>query len=250
VQETLRELDRLARDFDYSKIFAKVPESCREAFKQHGYLPEAAIPDFFRDGEAVYFMSRFLKARRVDDPHAPEVEKIRQECEQVEVRPHPATVPESFTCRPARDEDVEAMVALFGKVFATYPFPIHDPAYVRKTMQEHIHYFTVWDGPRLVAESSAETDAHSGAAELTDFATDPDYRGRGLASCLLSGMEDLMRREGFQTMYTIARAVSMGMNRTFARQGYLFGGTLVNNTNICGAIESMNIWYKHLKDEA
>jgi hypothetical protein len=44
--------------------------------------------------------------------------------------------------------------------------------------------------------------------------------------------------------YTIARAASHGMNTTFARQGYRFAGTLVNNTHIAGGIESMNVWYR------
>ena len=37
-----------------------------------------------------------------------------------------------------------------------------------------------------------------------------------------------------------------GMNITFAKQKYIFAGTLVNNTDISGGIESMNIWYKPL----
>jgi hypothetical protein len=34
------------------------------------------------------------------------------------------------------------------------------------------------------------------------------------------------------------------MNITFAKRGYNFGGRLINNTNICGGTETMNIWYK------
>ncbi|MDD2310679.1 MAG: hypothetical protein PHH91_13970, partial [Desulfuromonadaceae bacterium] len=41
-------------------------------------------------------------------------------------------------------------------------------------------------------------------------------------------------------------AYSFGMNITFARDGYSFGGTLTNNTNISGSLESMNVWYKTL----
>jgi hypothetical protein len=36
------------------------------------------------------------------------------------------------------------------------------------------------------------------------------------------------------------------MNITFARAGYRYAGTLVNNTQICGQLESMNVWYKPL----
>ncbi|HOM70936.1 MAG TPA: putative beta-lysine N-acetyltransferase, partial [Armatimonadota bacterium] len=49
-----------------------------------------------------------------------------------------------------------------------------------------------------------------------------------------------------KTAYTIARSLSYGMNITFAKQGYQYAGTLTNNTNICGHMESMNVWYKHL----
>ena len=45
-----------------------------------------------------------------------------------------------------------------------------------------------------------------------------------------------------------SRLISGGMHITFARRGYRFGGTLVNNTDISGQIESMNVWYKTLKN--
>ena len=57
-------------------------------------------------------------------------------------------------------------------------------------------------------------------------------------------------RKGFSTTYTIARSLSLGMNLTFAKGGYSFAGTLVNNTQISGQIESMNVWYKHLLDSS
>jgi hypothetical protein len=49
-----------------------------------------------------------------------------------------------------------------------------------------------------------------------------------------------------QTLFSIARALSPAINITFGDAGYTFGGTLINNTNISGRIESMNIWYKQL----
>ncbi len=55
-----------------------------------------------------------------------------------------------------------------------------------------------------------------------------------------------MKKRGIKTSYSIARAVSYGMNITFAKHGYIYSGTLVNNTNIAGSIESMNVWHKIL----
>jgi hypothetical protein len=34
------------------------------------------------------------------------------------------------------------------------------------------------------------------------------------------------------------------MNITFKKMGYMYSGTAVNNTNICGNFEDMNFWYK------
>jgi beta-lysine N6-acetyltransferase len=59
-------------------------------------------------------------------------------------------------------------------------------------------------------------------------------------------VEEEMRQRGIRLAFTIARAYSFGMNITFARADYRFGGTLVNNTNISGALESMNVWHKPL----
>ena len=86
-------------------------------------------------------------------------------------------------------------------------------------------------------------DRASQNAEVTDFATLPEHRGKRLATHLLWHMERSLKAHGFITAYSIARALSAGMNVTFARMGYRFGGTLINNTDINGRIESMNVWY-------
>ena len=68
----------------------------------------------------------------------------------------------------------------------------------------------------------------------------------GFARILLHAMETEMKNEGILLAYTIARAISRPINATFAGAGYQFGGMLPNNTNICGSMESMNVWYKKL----
>ncbi len=136
------------------------------------------------------------------------------------------------------------MAEIYRRVFATYPFPIHDPEYLQSTMHGATVYFGVWKDGKIAALSSAEMDPRSGSVEMTDFATLPEYRGNGLALFLLQKMEEEMKSRGIRSLYTIARAYSFGMNITFARNGYRFGGTLTNNTNICGNLESMNVWYK------
>jgi len=62
----------------------------------------------------------------------------------------------------------------------------------------------------------------------------------------LEEMERSMTEQGMRTAFSIARALSPAMNILFAKEGYIFGGTLVNNTQIAGHVESMNVWHKHL----
>ncbi len=100
----------------------------------------------------------------------------------------------------------------------------------------------------MVALSSAEIDYKSASVEMTDFATLPSWRGKGLAAYLLAMMERFCQAEELKTAYTIARAVSPAINITFSRSGYQWCGRLKNNTQISGCIESMNVWYKKLSD--
>jgi beta-lysine N6-acetyltransferase len=238
-------LDKLARESGYSKIFAKVPESLAEEFVRAGFAREAAVPGFFRGTEAAWFLGRYIVPVRRREECLPEIEAVlrlaREKADKQEAEGR-----EGFPVRRCRPQDAEAMSALYRQVFPTYPFPIDDPAYLRQTMNGGTLCFGVEHQGRLVALSSAEVDAGHHNAEMTDFATRPRWRGRGLAALLLARMEAAARRRGVRTAYTIARALSPGMNITFAKLGYQYGGRLINNTNIAGQIESMNVWHKPL----
>ena len=128
----------------------------------------------------------------------------------------------------------------------SYPFPIDDPEYISETMEGDFDYFCIEKDNKIVALSSFELFKNSNSVEMTDFATLPAFRGNGYANMLLKTMEIQTRKKKFKTAFTVARAVSPGMNITFAKNGYIYAGRLTNNTNISGNIESMNIWYKKL----
>ena len=108
-------------------------------------------------------------------------------------------------------------------------------------------YFGVWHEKSLVALSSCEIYRNQSNAEMTDFATLPEHRGMNLSLHLLDEMENELRKQNINMAYTIARAYSFGMNIAFAKANYIFAGTLRNNTNISGNIESMNVWYKFIR---
>lgn len=239
-------LDRLAIASGYSKIFAKVPRWSIERFIAAGYEAEASIPAFFQDGAAACFMGKYFTTERKVEPQPQLVKDILTAARVQEPAYTLAPLHEDFALRVARKEDAVGMSEVYREVFATYPFPIHDPAFLRTAMGGSTVFFGAWKGERVAALSSAEIDFTSASAEMTDFATLPEHRSHGLALHLLQQMEEVVSTRGIKSLFTIARAYSYGMNITFARNGYLFGGTLTNNTNIFGSLESMNVWYKTL----
>jgi len=113
-------------------------------------------------------------------------------------------------------------------------------------MQSHIRYYVIKKSHVLAAVASCEIDGENQNVEVTDFATNPLFRGRGFAGILLSAMETDMKNDGVLLSYTIARAIFKPINAVFVGAGYQFGGMLPNNTNICGSMESMNVWYRKL----
>lgn len=238
---------RKAVDEGYSKVFAKIPESADEPFLEAGFQKEAEVPGFFDGKEPAAFMGYYLDAERRQEDNPEKLDDIlalSRKQQQSDICSPLAG--DGVSLVPCSADEADEMSKIYRRVFPTYPFPIHDPEYIRDTMAEHVMYFGVSDGERLVALSASEMDTGSKNVEMTDFATLPGWRGNGFAVHLLSVMEKAVAARRIKTAYTIARAASPGMNITFARLGYLYGGRLINNTNISGQIESMNIWYKAL----
>ncbi|PNU21079.1 putative beta-lysine N-acetyltransferase [Geothermobacter hydrogeniphilus] len=239
-------LTEFAKDKGYTKIFAKVPAVARPMFTKSGFVEEARIPGLFQRKEDGFFLSKFMSVERETEKQSSRVAEILKASRQKAGKAGDVQLTDGHVYRMMRKCDATDMAQLYRQVFESYPFPIHDPDYLVQTMNENLIYFGIWADNRLIALSSAEVDFDNKNAEMTDFATLPDFRGMGLASYLLGKMDSGVRQIGIKTAYTIARAYSFGMNITFAKQGYLHGGTLTNNTQISGSLESMNVWYKHL----
>lgn len=244
VQTIIPKLDALARENQYTKIFAKVPEDLANKFLENGYRQEARVPKFFKGVTGCMFLGKFFSQDREQNQDTAEIQKILD----LAVKKSQDTDPQAYgyEISQAGREDVEQMSQVYKKVFASYPFAIDNPDYLLETMKSHVKYYTVRNKNEIIAVSSSEIDREAENAEMTDFATLPEYRGQNLGLLLLRQMESDMKLEGIKTVYTISRALSYGINITFAKNNYYFAGTLTKNTNISGSIESMNVWYKHL----
>jgi putative beta-lysine N-acetyltransferase len=239
-------VEEIAETNGYSKIFSKIPSSAKDHFQETGHVEEACVPGMYNGDESASFMAKFLSDERKKEQTPDEVSGVISTAlsklnNSKEVKLSGDEY--SFVCTK---EDAQEMAKIYSKVFPSYPFPIQSPEYLLRTMQENLVYFGIRKAGKIVALASSEMDVENSNVEMTDFATLPEYRGRGYSYYLLEKMESKMREMGIITAYTIARARSYGMNITFSRSSYSYAGTLVNNTNISGSIESMNVWYKKL----
>lgn len=246
IPDIIRYADDLTDKEGYTKIFVKVPESSVEIFANAGYITEATVPFFFRGKDPAVFMAKYPDPGRKEVPHATVIADVLSAAYGYAGVRSSAKLPKGFSLMRARAGDADEIAALYRAVFKTYPFPISDPGYIRESMQGQARYYCIRKSHLLAAVASCEIDAENLNAEVTDFATNPPFRGMGFAGILLNMIEGEMRNEGILLAYTIARAISRPINTTFARAGYEFGGLLPNNTNICGSLESMNVWYKKL----
>jgi beta-lysine N6-acetyltransferase len=227
------------------KIFLKSPMVDVAPLKLLGFQQEAVIKGYLNGNDAAV-LSFFPDVRRTVP--MPDEEARRQIVVAASSAP-PAesrVLPAGFSCRIAGSRDAGALAAVFASCFNTYPFPVFDPNYILKSMQNDVVYMLILRGDQPAAIASAETVPELGNAEMTDFATLPDFRGIGLGSILLRALEREMAHRDIPNLYTLARASAVSMNRIFGRAGYQYTGTLVRNCHISGDFEDMNCWCKQL----
>nr|WP_319268850.1 putative beta-lysine N-acetyltransferase [uncultured Draconibacterium sp.] len=244
----IQNINKLARENKYTKIFCKIPASAAPLFLANGFLPEAQIPAFYNSEEAAFFVSKFLSSDRlleIETDRLSDLSKLLKEQKSMSTGAKSAST-DGITLRRLDKADYEQITEIYREVFVTYPFPIYNPGFILKSIEDGTQYYGAEIEGKLVALASAEIDKKGKNAEMTDFATLPQFRGRSLAVLLLGEIEKAMKVQGITTLYTIARLNSVGMNKTFLKMNYCYSGTLIKNTHIAGKIESMNVLYKHI----
>ncbi|MGC5325165.1 putative beta-lysine N-acetyltransferase [Brevibacillus sp. SYSU BS000544] len=242
-------IEQRAGEIGVTKLIIYARKRDVSEFMNLGYRLEGTIDGFF-NGINAQMVSRFLTDER-STSQAPEAEdeivRISLSKQETGVEKLPP-LPDQYIIREASVEDAEEMAFLYGLVFKTYPTPMNDPSYVKKTMQESTFYSVVEANGRIVCAASAEVTPEYGSAEITDCVTHPDYLGNGLLQYLFPVLEQKMDAMNIFYLYTLTRAQSHGMNITAAKQGYQYRGRLVNNCTIFSGYEDMNIWVKPLRE--
>lgn len=116
---------------------------------------------------------------------------------------------------PMTKEDCPKVLALFEKCF-THPWSLQNI----EDMFSHFGYINLLalDGARIIGYAGIISAADE--ADITNVATDPDYRRRSVAYHLLRGLMDRARKEGIHSIYLEVRVSNQAAIRLYEKAGF------------------------------
>lgn len=231
------------------KIVAMATHDDWQEFLRYGYVLEAVIRHYHR-GDDAFVVSKFRSQERLTSTALMEETLLIEQIMGDRRAQPPAVLPDGYTVELADRADIPELVALYASIFESYPSPLIHPSYLQTVFGEDTIFAVCRRGGAIVAAASIELHATDLAAEMTDCATLAEHRGLGLMTHLLRHLERELERREYVCAYTMARARSYGMNAVFHGMGYEFMGRLVNNCDIFGAYEDMNIWVRRIGPSA
>lgn len=236
----------LAEANNFDKIIITPSERDWQAFLNHGFVLEAVIK-YYLLGKNAYVMSKFRSQDRLISQSLMDeillVEKLMATPPRTEIR----VLDEGYECRLAIKSDIPELAKLYSEIFESYPSPLSHEEYLQTVFQKMNLFAVITHNKKIIAAASAELNPAHKAAELTDCATLKSYRGNGFMMVILEKLQAELVSRDYICGYTMARARSFGMNMVFYNLGYEFMGRLINNCDIYGAYEDMNIWVRDLR---
>lgn len=243
--ETLNKIISLSVDENLDKVICNCDVKSIEVLEEAGFKMEGKIDGYFR-GKDAFCMSYFLSKKRKISRNLYIKNLLIKQCLELKDTFIYDSNKYEYYIRDAEEKDINEMVKLFSAVFSSYPSPIYNEEYLRQTMHENVLYKVADYNGKIVGIASADMDRDNLNAEITDCATYLNYRGKGILSNIIHSLEKDLKKKGFITLYSLCRAINPGINIVLSKHNYKFTGRLINNCNICGAFEDMNIWIKNI----
>lgn len=231
------------------KLIAYARPGERPSWLELGFVHEGTIRGYFRDGSDAHLWAGYTRSIRSQPA---DIEMTDQSLSIALGKSQPRQLAPNlgagYSSERARESEADEIAQLLRATFSQYPSPLEAEVIARQIRQSENCFRTIRDAQgQLAAVASAEMDHSRRSAEMTDCATRREHRGKGLMANLLWLLEQDVRHEfGIRDVYTLARAVEVGMNCAFSKLGYRFSGRLVNNCRMPLGWESMNVWCKRL----
>ncbi len=212
-----------------------------------GFHIEGVMSGYYR-GDPAYCMSSFIQRDRARSDRVFDEDLILRQIVKHGVKIH-GKRNTKYTIRRAERRDINDIKDIFLKTFATYPSPIENRAYLEGLISRDEYVILVAEhGGEIAGIVSADIDSEHLCAEITDCVVCPEHRGNGVIGNLVDCLEAELKNKGLRYLYSLARAGVLQINAVFHNRGYLYKGRLLNNCNICGRFENMNIWEKKLEN--
>ncbi|OOM81370.1 putative beta-lysine N-acetyltransferase [Clostridium sp. BL-8] len=243
--QNLRRIIHYASKQHLGKIICNCTTESFEIFSDAGFKLEGKIDGFFK-GEDAFCMSYFINSNRELCSNFIEKNLLIRKCLDVKNTFTTEHSNLNYTIRNANKNDIKEMIKLFSTVFSTYPSPIYDEEFLKETMNKKVLYKIAIYDEKIISIASADMDIENLNAEITDCATYPAYGGNGVLSNIIHSLECDLKAKGFMTLYSLSRAINPSINYVLSKHNYTFTGRMVNNCNICGTFEDMNIWVKNI----
>ncbi|MEH7276168.1 putative beta-lysine N-acetyltransferase [Neobacillus vireti] len=241
----LEKAEELAREHQSEKLIMKARIEDTFSLYERGLQPEAVVDRYFLGSDA-HFFSKFYTLERKKNEHWITENHMIQSIYQLDPPIDKPSPSKGYELKKATVNCAEELADLYRQVFQIYPTPLHDPEYVKKTMEEGTIYYVFFYQGKIVSAASAEVNSFYKNAELTDCATLKEHRKYGLMKIILIELEEELKRKGVYCSYSIARSLSFGMNAVLFQLGYKYRGRLMNNCYIYDKLENMNMWVKNL----
>lgn len=207
-----------------------------------GYRHEATMPGFYAGEADCAVLGLAIDERRADPAAAAALHKVAALLREP---PHERAHP-SVTTVLATPDDSADIAELITQTFSCYPTPSGVPEYVGQCIEEGTPFRLIREQGDVIACASADLVTAAKTAELTDCATRPEHRGRGLMKSILQDLMDDLAERGYPTAFSLARARVPGMNLAFQRLGFELRGTMIRSCRIGTGLEDMNVWSRRL----
>lgn len=225
------------------RVVVLAPESLGAGLAAAGFFREAIMPGFYEGRLDCHVMGAAPDARRRCPSNVIETRRVdallRRRTPAKQVHEHVPT-------HRATAEDAPAVARLIADCFDYYPTPSGVPDFIATEIGGGTIFRIVRDGARVVACASANLVGSARTAELTDCATHPDQRGRGLMQSILADLQGDLRAMGYPTAFTLSRASVAGINLAFQRLGFAWHGRMIRSCRIGDGLEDMNVWSRRL----
>lgn len=240
----INEIIIYAKKARLGKIITFCKSNIITPFVESKFKIEGIVSGFFR-GEDAYCMSFFVDNKRSLSSLWEKEDIILNSCINNK-KNHTAEISDDFIIRDVYVNDLPQIIKLFSVAFNINPTPTLKYEYIKKIIQRNVLFKVALHEDKVVSVASAELDNKNLNAEITDCATYPLYSNKGILSRLINSLEFDLEGKGYNTIYSLSRAINPSINAVFSRLDYIYGGRLINNSSIRGDYEDVNIWVKKI----